>query len=58
MKKSHKFNEMSDKVCDVKRCKKKIKARLVETKAANNITKCFAHHVEAEGRRHHIMRAV
>ena len=43
--KSHKFNELSDKVCDVKGCNKKLKARLVEGREPKNITKCYGHYL-------------
>ena len=47
MKKSHRFDELSDKVCNVDGCDHKIKERLVDgapwtgLKAAHNIKKCF-----------------
>jgi hypothetical protein len=47
MKKSHHFTELSDKVCNVEGCNRKIKERLVDgapwtgKKEAHNIGKCF-----------------
>ncbi len=38
MKKSHRFDELSDKRCS---CGKKLKKRLVESKEARKITKCY-----------------
>ena len=54
MKKSHHFSELSDKRCDFitghkegrpVRCDKPLKLRLVESKAAHNVTKCYEHHL-------------
>jgi hypothetical protein len=47
MKKSHHFTELSNKVCDVEGCGRKIKERLTDgadwtgKKEPRNITKCF-----------------
>lgn len=43
MKKSHSYNVLSTKECMEPGCTKKLKLRLVETKAARNITHCFKH---------------
>ena len=43
MKKSHRFDELSDRVCDHPGCKKRLKKRLVEAREGKNITKCYGH---------------
>lgn len=43
MKKSHKFNELSKKKCVEGGCRKFLKQRLVETKKASNIDRCYKH---------------
>lgn len=46
MKKSHRFDELSDKTCSRSRCRKRLKKRLVESKSARNITKCYRHYLD------------
>ena len=48
MKKSHRFDELSDKVCSDRGCEKRLKKRLVESKEARNITRCYDHEKEAK----------
>jgi len=43
MKKSHKFDELSDKKCNVPGCRKMLKQRLVASKEPHKITKCYNH---------------
>lgn len=50
MKKSHRHDEMSDRVCAIVGCEKHIKARLVETKGA---FLCYEHHCKNEANRGH-----
>ncbi|MBT7631298.1 MAG: hypothetical protein HN597_16585 [Desulfobacula sp.] len=49
MKKSHSFNELSDKVCQSPGCEKKIKQRLVLKKA--DFDYCYKHWSEKEFKR-------
>jgi len=56
MKKEHKFDELSSKICDEPSCGKKLKIRLVEGRLPRNITKCYKHYIEAEARRGHPMK--
>ena len=56
MKKTYKFNELSDRVCDHKGCIKFLKLRLTTSRFVRNITKCYRHHVRAERARGHIMK--
>ena len=44
MKKPYKFDELSDKVCNVDGCNKKIKKNLLSRNP--NATKCFDHHMK------------
>lgn len=52
MKKKYNYTELSDKTCQEKvgvkkgrtlRCGKRLKRRLVESKASHNITRCYQH---------------
>lgn len=43
MKKTHRFNELSDKQCNVPGCRKMLKERLVKSKEPHKITKCYGH---------------
>ena len=43
MKKTHRFNELSDKKCKETGCRKFLKKRLVESKEPHKITRCYAH---------------
>ena len=43
MKKSHKFDVLSDKQCVESKCRKLIKQRLVETKEPHKILRCYQH---------------
>ncbi len=45
MKKTHRFNELSDKKCKEPGCRKLLKKRLVESKEPTNITRCYAHNL-------------
>lgn len=49
MKKTHDFRELSNKMCDVSGCNKRLKERLVESKEPHNITKCYKHYVLFSG---------
>ena len=55
MKKSHKFDELSDRVCMEPGCDKHIKQRLVDTKDAR---RCYYHWcVKESGRAHYVNSA-
>lgn len=54
MKKTHKFNEMSNVTCPMPGCTNKIKQRILEQKEKPSI--CFACHVVAEKNRGHVMQ--
>lgn len=45
-KKVHNFTVLSDKVCEERFCRKKLKQRLVDQKASHNITRCYVHHIQ------------
>ena len=51
MKKSHSFDKLSDKTCDVSGCKTRLKQRIVEEKPTAK--KCFKHWSEIEFARRH-----
>jgi hypothetical protein len=52
MKKSHPFDELSDRVCIEADCEKHIKQRLVDTKDA---IRCYKHHcIKESGRAHYV----
>jgi len=52
MKKSHRFNELSTRVCQVNGCHKRIKARLVLKEEQDSINKkfplCYKHYKDVE----------
>ena len=59
MKKKYPYDELSDKTCQEKvgfkkgriiRCGKRLKRRLVESKAPHNITMCYKHGQRARNR--------
>lgn len=56
MKKKHSFNILSNKECETKNCKTKLKLRLVETRDPKNIRVCFKCHKVEQGKRHHVMK--
>ena len=56
MKKAHSSKELSWKICEQHGCSKRLKIRLVETRARHNITHCYRHHIWAENKRGHIMK--
>lgn len=51
MKKSHRYNELSDRTCALVGCKKHLKIRLVETKT--NLLFCYEHFCKNEANRGH-----
>lgn len=52
MKKSHRHDELSDRICSAPGCEKRIKARMVETKDAHL---CYRHYcIKEAGRAHYI----
>ncbi len=43
MRKTHSFDELSDRVCMEPGCPKRLKARLVAVKSPRNLSHCYKH---------------